>query len=191
MFGIWLRGLQALWSRLVFGVQWSVIVLGGLAFALLALPVAPIGSPIWRITSTAYDQFREEIGWQDLTQSVAEVYLSVPPQERATTGILAGNYGEAGALNLYGPALGLPHTMALTNSFWYRGYDPRKPQIVIVVGFTMKQAIGAFAACSVAGKNTNTFGVLNEESVDHPEILLCRGLRTSWPEFWVRARRFG
>ena len=43
------------------------------------------------------------------------------------------------ALNLYGPALGLPHAMGLTNSFWYRGYDPRLPQTVIVVGFDLDE----------------------------------------------------
>jgi 4-amino-4-deoxy-L-arabinose transferase-like glycosyltransferase len=191
MLGIWLARLRPVWSRLIFGLQWGLMVIGGVAFALIALPVGAIGSPIWRVTSKVYDQFREEVGWPDLAQSVANIYFSLPPQERANAGILAGNYGEAGALNLYGPALGLPHTMSLTNSFWYRGYDPRQPQTVIVVGFTLAQANRAFASCEVAGKNTNAFGVPNEESVDHPDIYLCRDLRLSWQEFWARARRYG
>jgi 4-amino-4-deoxy-L-arabinose transferase-like glycosyltransferase len=191
MLGIWLAGLRPLPRRFVFGAQWALIAIGGVAFCLIALPIVPVGSPVWRITSKVYDQFREEVGWPDLAQSVAKIYFSLPPQERADTGVLAGNYGEAGALNLYGPALGLPHTMALTNSFWYRGYDPRQPQTVIVVGFTISQANRAFASCTIAGKNTNPFGVPNEESVDHPDIYLCRDLRLPWPEFWVRSRRYG
>jgi hypothetical protein len=147
------------------------------------MPVAPIGSSIWKITSRLHDQFREEIGWPNLARSVANVYHSLPIEEREHTGILAGNYGEAGALNLYGPALGLPHAMGLTNSFWYRGYDPRLPQTVIVAGFDLEEGRKLFGSCLVAAKNTNLFGVENEESRDHPDILLsetcaCPGLST-------------
>jgi hypothetical protein len=100
-----------------------------------ALSVAPIDSGVWRITSKMHDQFREEIGWLDLARSVANIYRSLSAEEQGHTGILAGNYGEVGALNLYGPAMGLPHAMGLTNSFWYREYDPRLPQTVILAGF--------------------------------------------------------
>ncbi len=178
-------------ARLVYGVQWTAIAASGVVFAMLVMPVAPIGSRIWNITSKLHDQFREEIGWPDLAQSVANVYRSLPAQERELTGILTGNYGEAGALNLYGPALGLPYAMGLTNSFWYRGYDPRQPEIVIVTGFRLEEARKLFESCTVAAKNTNAFGVENEESRDHTDILLCRNLRASWPEYWEHHRRFG
>jgi len=178
-------------SRLAYGVQWASILVGGVAFVLLVMPVAPIGSRVWRITSKVHDQFREEIGWPDLARSVANVYSSLSAQEREHTGILTGNYGEAGALNLYGPALGLPHAMSLTNSFWYRGYDPRLPQTVILAGFDLDEGRKLFGSCVVAEKNTNPFGVENEESRDHPDILLCRNLRMSWPDYWERFRRFG
>jgi 4-amino-4-deoxy-L-arabinose transferase-like glycosyltransferase len=186
-----LAGLRPLWSRIAYGAQWTAILVGGVAFALLVLPVAPIGSALWKITSKMHDQFREEIGWPDLAQAVAGVYNSLSPAERERAGILAGNYGEAGALNLYGPALGLPHTMSLTNSFWYRGFDPRLPQSVILTGFDLDEGRKLFESCSVAAKNTNPFGVDNEESREHPDILLCRNLRMPWPVYWQRSRRFG
>jgi hypothetical protein len=177
--------------RLVYGVQWTAIVAGGIVFALLVLPVAPIGSRIWNITSKLHDQFREEIGWQDLAHNVANVYRSLSPQEQQRTGILTGNYGEAGALNLYGPDLGLPHAMGLTNSFWYRGYDSRLPEIVIIAGFRLEEGRRLFDNCIVAAKNTNPWSIENEESRDHPDILVCRNLRVSWPEYWEHHRRFG
>jgi hypothetical protein len=186
-----LRNVKTSIARAVFSVQWTAIAAGGIVFALLVMPVAPIGSRVWNMTSKLHDQFREEIGWPDLAQSVANVYRSLPTQEQEYTGILTGNYGEAGALNLYGPALGLPHAMGLTNSFWYRGYDPRLPETVIVTGFGLEDARRLFDSCTVAAKNTNAFGVENEESRDHPDILLCRNLRTPWPEYWEHHRRFG
>ncbi len=95
------------------------------------------------------------------------------------------------ARHLDGPALGLPHAMSLTNSFWYRGYDPRQPQTVIVTGFDLDEGKELFESCVVAAKNTNSFGVVNEESRFHPDILLCRNLRLSWPVYWERFRRYG
>lgn len=191
LLGIWLGRMSAAWRRLVFGLQWALIAFGGVAAALIVTPVAPFGSAVWRVSSRVHDQFREEIGWTELAQHVAEVYDALPQEERERTGILTGNYGEGGALNLYGPELGLPRAMSLTNSFWYRGYDPRQPQTVILAGFDLQEAQRLFASCVVAGKNTNAFRVENEESRDHPDILVCRDLRRAWPDYWQRARRFG
>jgi 4-amino-4-deoxy-L-arabinose transferase-like glycosyltransferase len=191
LFGDMLGRSRPAWSRLAYGLQWTAILIGGAAFVLLVMPVAPIGSGVWKITSKVHDQFREEIGWPDLARSVAAVYRSLSSEEREHAGILTGNYGEAGALNLYGPALGLPHAMGLTNSFWYRGYDPRLPQTVILAGYDLDEGRQLFGRCVVAARNTNSFGVENEESRDHPDILLCRNLRMPWSDYWERFRRFG
>jgi len=32
---------------------------------------------------------------------------------------------------------------------------------------------------------------MNEESKDHPVILLCRGPRRPWSDMWVNLRSFG
>jgi 4-amino-4-deoxy-L-arabinose transferase-like glycosyltransferase len=191
LFGMMMERLRPAWSRLIYSVQWTAIAVGGITFVLLVMPVAPIGSRLWMITSSIHDQFREEIGWPDLARSVADVYQSLPKDEQQRTGILTGNYGEAGALTLYGPALGLPRAMGLTNSFWYRGYDPRLPQTVIVTGFDLDEGQKLFASCVVAAKNTNPYGVVNEESRDHPDILVCRDLRMPWSVYWRDFRRFG
>lgn len=191
LFGDLLVRSRPAWSRLAYGVQWTAIIVGGVIFVMLVMPVAPIRSRVWRVTSKIHDQFREEIGWPDLARSVANVYSSLSAEEQKRTGILTGNYGEAGALNLYGPALGLPHAMSLTNSFWYRGYDPRLPQTVILTGFDLEEGRKLFGTCLVAANNTNPFGVENEESRDHPDILLCRNLRMPWPDYWEHFRRFG
>jgi len=119
-----------------------------------------------------HDQFREEIGWPELAHTVAQVYRSLAPEERAQTGILTGNYGEGGALNLYGPALGLPPAMTLTNSFWFRTFDPREPQTVIVVGFDLDEAQKLFASCAITAK-IPTPGTLKTRSHATTRIFSC------------------
>ena len=190
LLGTLLDRVRPVWSRLAYGLQWTVIVANGI-ICVLFFTRYRIGWPIWKLTSQLYDQFREEIGWPELAHTVAGVYHSLSPEDREHAGILTGNYGEAGALNLYGPGLGLPHAMGLTNSFWYRGYDPRLPQTVIVVGFDLDEGQKLFASCEVAAKNSDPFGVVNEESRYHPDILLCRDLRMPWPVYWAQSRRFG
>ena len=41
-------------------------------------------------------------------RQVADVYAALPAQDKPHTVLLTGNYGEAGALDRYGKALGLP-----------------------------------------------------------------------------------
>ncbi len=191
LWGKWVSSLRRAGARAAQGILWTGIAAGAVIFAATTMPIAPIGSGLWRFTSKVHDQFREQIGWTDLAQAVARVYKALPDEQQAHSGILTGNYGEGGALNLYGPALGLPRAMAGTNSFWYRGYTEPAPETVIVVGFDLDEAEALFASCRVAAKNTNRYEVVNEESRDHPDILVCRHLRESWPEFWRKFRRFG
>ena len=152
LYGDWLGRLRPAWSRLAYGVQWVAILIGGVVFVLLLMPVAPVGSGLWRITSRMHDQFREEIGWPDLARSVANVYRSLSKEEQEHTGILTGNYGEAGAMNLYGPALGLPHAMSLTNSFGTAATIQRLPQTVILSGFDLDEGRELFGSCACGGK---------------------------------------
>ena len=133
----------------------------------------------------------EEIGWPDLVQTIAHIRDELPKSEHQHLGILAGNYGEAGAINLYGPNHGLPRAISGTNSYWARGYGNPPPETVIVVGFSREFAQAYFNSVIVAAQSRNRYDVPNEETKDHPTIFVCRGLRVSWPEFWKRFQRYG
>lgn len=70
------------------------------------------------------------------------------------TFILAGNYGEVGALNLYGPAYGLPEAISGVNTSWYRGYGDPDAQAAIVAGIPRGDLMSLFRTCAIAGQNT-------------------------------------
>ena len=154
--------------------------------AAVGLPLAPVASPLGKWALQQNGDLREEFGWEELAQTVAEIHRKVPDGT-----ILAGNYGEAGAIGLYGPRYGLPPAISGINSFWERGYGSPPPETVIVIGATRVQAEEIFTACELAGHTGNRFGVENEESRDHPDIFVCRGMRQSWQEFWKGFRYFG
>jgi hypothetical protein len=52
---------------------------------------------------------------------VARVYRTLPTGERTRTTLVTGNYGEAGALDRYGPALRLPRVYSGHTGYWYFG----------------------------------------------------------------------
>ncbi|HEY6306815.1 MAG TPA: hypothetical protein VI488_10215 [Candidatus Angelobacter sp.] len=93
------------------------LVAGIIGAAALRLPLAPINSAWWRVANDNNGDLREEIGWPELVETVAGIRDSLPPQDRTRLGVLAGNYGEAGALNLYGPKYGLPRRSAASIRF--------------------------------------------------------------------------
>jgi 4-amino-4-deoxy-L-arabinose transferase-like glycosyltransferase len=172
---------RAIWLALIFNV--------GVAAA-VALPIAPVNSPWWKIASRRDIVFPEEIGWEEFTESVAQVWSQLPAEQKARAGILAGNYGELGALNLYGASLGLPRAISGVNSSWERGYGEPPPEVLIVVGYPLDFLQQHFASCEVKGRVWNKYGIANEETIEDPEIFACYGLREPWPEFWKAARKF-
>lgn len=155
------------------------------------VPMAPVDSAWGRRAFAVNYDFREEIGWPELVNSVARIRDSLGQADRARLGILAGNYGEAGAINLYGKDYGLPKAICGTNSFWARGYGNPPPETLIVIGFSRQFGEQYFESCEMAGRISNKYGVANEETTEHPDIFVCRQLRESWPEFWKKFRRYG
>ena len=82
-----------------------------------------------------YD-LREEIGWDDLVRTVAQIRDSLPADQQAHLGISTCNYGEYGAIEILGPAYNLPKPIGTTNSEWLRGYPTPPPTTFIVLGLT-------------------------------------------------------
>lgn len=170
---------------------WVLLAIGAVMGAMLMLPLAPINSSVWKTTAEVHDNFSEQLGWPELTAEVARIYRSLPENEQAQTGVFAGNYGEAGAINFYGPSHGLPTAISGVNSYWYRGYGNPPPETLIVLGSEKDRAEQFFRRCEVAGRNTNRYGIENEESRDHPLILLCREPLFDWDDIWPQLRGFG
>ena len=162
-------------------------ILGAIA---VGLPVAPIGSKWFYLASRINITLRDEIGWQDQVYTLAQVRDTIPPQDRAKLGILVENYGEVGAVNLYGPRLGLPTAISGVNSSWERGPGTPPPQILIVVGFTEEFVDANFTGCRLTAETTNSYGVENEESTERPDIYVCGPPRAGWEQFWRRFRYF-
>lgn len=186
----WLTGLKARNAAWIRGAVTAVVLLAlGISLA-LGLPLAPVGSAGWQFSRRFHDMFAEQIGWPEYVAAVAAIYHALPPNERAHTAIFANNYGEAGAVNLYGPKYGLPRAISTVNSYWYLGYGKVAPTTVIVLGDTPEGSAGTPATCTLAGRVRIPHGVQNEES-GHPDIFVCRNFRVPISKLWPPMPNFG
>jgi 4-amino-4-deoxy-L-arabinose transferase-like glycosyltransferase len=182
-----LRPRAAAWSRAAVAL---VLLAAGVSTVVLALPLAAVGSTGWRMSRGVHDNFAEQIGWPELVTQVATVYHALPPAERARTAIFASNYGEAGAINLYGPRYGLPHAISTVNSYWALGMGDPPPRTVIVLGDDAEGVSETPATCTLAGRVRIPHDVQNEES-RRPDIFVCRDFRVPTTELWPPAPSFG
>lgn len=191
----WLATLSQRRARIVRRVAWRNVVIGGVVCAAVVLPVAPLGTKWWRIADAVNGNFNMEVGWPELAATVAKIRSGLSPSDRARLGILAGDEGETGAINMYGPALGLPTAISGMNSNWDRGWrssrDDPPPETLITLGLTREELDPIFASCRVAGRVDRPYGIENLTMKGHEEIFVCRDMRKPWPEFWKDFRYCG
>jgi Dolichyl-phosphate-mannose-protein mannosyltransferase len=185
---VWLEGwvseLPAPRARWIRSGVFSALGVSILGAAVVGLPLAPIGSSWFRAVDKINVTFRDEIGWEEFASTLATVRDSLPAKDQSRLGILVENYGEVGAVNLYGPAHGLPRAISGVNSSWERGYGDPAPMTLIVVGFPREFLDANFNGCRLAGQVTNSYGVVNEETTERKDIYVCGPPRDGWLQFW-------
>jgi Dolichyl-phosphate-mannose-protein mannosyltransferase len=186
----WVSGLRQVWRRTAEVAFFTLLVANGFVLIAIVVPIAPSG-PLKNFALKNNGDLREEIGWNELVNTVAGIRNSLPPPERQNVGVIVSNYGEAGAIEMLGRAYHLPSPISGTNSAWYRSYPAAPPSTLIVIGWSQKGADDTFTSCRLAGHNGNSLGIHNEETEDHPDIFVCGAPRLPWPEFWKKFQRFG
>jgi hypothetical protein len=184
------RSLPRRKARLVWTTIAALLSIGAVLAIVLSKPVVPINSALWEATIDLNATASEMIGWPDLVQQIAAIYAGLPPEQQARTAVLAGNYGEAGALDFYSSEYDLPPVISGSNSLWARGYGDPSPETVIVVGFEGQYARRYFASCRAAGQVSNRYGVRNEESSRHTTIFICQAPWHPWSEIWPTMQWF-
>jgi hypothetical protein len=144
--------------------------------ALLALPLLPASDlePVVALNEDA----GETVGWPELARSVAAVHADAGSSEPVT--IFTANYGEAGAIDRYGPDLGLPPAHSGHNAYADWG-TPVGDTPVIVIGYRDEALLDrSFRDCALESTVSNDAGIDNEE--DGAPIWLCAGPARPWPD---------
>jgi 4-amino-4-deoxy-L-arabinose transferase-like glycosyltransferase len=173
----WMRGWR---SRLVV----VGVCLNAAVSLLLGLPIVPVsslgGTPIPGVNQVAQDS----VGWPAYTNQIATAYRGLSADERADAVIVTSNYGEAGAVARYGPALGLPAVYSGQNQLAKQATPPSSATVVVFVGGQLDNAAPLFDSCQVVGRLDNGVDVDNEEQGE--PVAICRDPIGGWPAVWPR-----
>jgi hypothetical protein len=163
----------------------ATIAVSAVVSAIIALPVLPADriGPVIAVNADV----GETIGWPELARTVAGVFHGLPGAGRAV--ILARNYGEAGAIDRYGPALGLPHAYSGHNAYGDWGPPPDGGAPVIAVGLRPREIATQLRGCRLAARIDNRAGIENEERGQ--AVMVCRGPRRPWSQEWPALRHLG
>lgn len=150
--------------------------LPALLFVLPVLPVEDAGTVI-AVNADA----GETIGWPAYVDQIAAAYESAPPG----TQILTANYGEAGAIDRFGPSRGLPR--ALSGHLGYAAWGHPSSSTVLTVGLTRADLLDSFARVEPRGSLATPHGIDNDE--DGAPLFLCSEPLAPWPVLWPRFER--
>jgi 4-amino-4-deoxy-L-arabinose transferase-like glycosyltransferase len=165
-----------------------VYCLGAAISSVISLPLLPAAAlarfPAQKIN---YD-LGEEIGWPSQVSLLASVWHALPPAERMHTTLLAGNYGEAGAVDRYGAALGLPRVYCGANNYWLWGPPPASDTTALVIGWNAPNLSREFAHVTQVAVYRNGLNVSDDE--EGAGIYLATGLRSSWAAAWPAFKNF-
>jgi hypothetical protein len=124
--------------------------------------------------------YADMTGWPEIAQSVAQVYAALPPADRARAAIYTHNFGEAAAIDLYGPRYLLPPALSGNDNYWIwgpRGYDGsvvidvNGPELARLGGYrSVRRATIVHTRYAMPYENDLTVDVLRDPLHPLPEI---------------------
>ena len=130
--------------------------------------------------------FADQFGWQEMAATVAGVYKSLPADVRARTGIFGQNYGQAGAIDLFGPKYGLPPAISGHQSYFLWGPDGYTGESFIVMAGRQQDLELRFAEVQKVASVYHPYSMPYE----HFDVFYCRGLKQSINEVWPKIKNW-
>lgn len=174
-------GSQPLLDRVRRGWLVPALLVLSLPALVFVLPLLPARSTD-AVVAVNYDA-GETIGWPAFASQVATAYRELPEG----TAILTGNYGEAGAVDRYGPELGLPRAYSGHNGYADWGTPPGSAP-VLAIGLDPVDLETLCAELRPVGHLVSAFGVDNDEN--GTALSYCVP-RRPWSQVWSSLRHVG
>ena len=173
----------------------------GILFAPMALPVLSEEAFIGYAARLGMNQPRIEThrlgrlpqiyadmhGWEEMARETARVYHALPETERRKATIIANNYGEAGAIDFFGPKLGIPKAVGVHQSYWLWGPGDATGEVLIVLGEGDRTALEEkCASVEIAARLDHPYAMPYENR----PIYVCRGVKGDLKTVWAGLKKW-
>ena len=173
----------------------GLLLAGGVLTGLLALPVLPVETFIRYQAALGLEPPRMEkfklgalpqhyadmFGWEEMTEVVARVYHSLPEGERRRCAVFARNYGEAGAIDFFGPKYGLPKAIGKHQNYFLWGPRDYTGECVITMSERLEDVSKSFHQVEQVATFGHPYAVPHEQ--DRP-VFVCRKPKRPLKEIW-------
>jgi 4-amino-4-deoxy-L-arabinose transferase-like glycosyltransferase len=126
--------------------------------------------------------YADMLGWRERVAAVAQAYRALSPLERAQAVIIGNNYGEAGALQFYGPSYDLPPVVSAAGSFWYFGPGTRPGRVAVTLGEGREGLRRLYDSVEAGPHLVNPLTVREEQDLT---IYICREPKTTIQAIWA------
>jgi hypothetical protein len=132
--------------------------------------------------------FADQFGWEQMVDSVAHVYHHLRPEDQKRAVIFCQNYGEAGAIDFFGPKLGLPSAISGHQNYFLWGPGDWNGEVILVLDTDDDDDRKVFGSVEDLGQVVSSPWAMPYERRRH--IYLCRDLKMSVRELWTRVKNW-
>jgi hypothetical protein len=130
--------------------------------------------------------YADQFGWEEMVTTIAGVYNSLPDDVRAKTAIFAQNYGQAGAIDFFGPKYQLPKAISGHQSYFLWGPRDFTGESVIVLQDKQQTLEEEFAEVHKAATVYHPYSMPYE----HYDVFYCRNLKRPLKEIWPELKNW-
>ncbi len=132
--------------------------------------------------------FADQFGWEQMVGSVAHVYHHLQPEDQKRVAIFCQNYGEGGAIDFFGPNLGLPAAISGHQNYFLWGPRDWNGEVILVLDTNDNDEREQFGSVEDLGQVASSPWAMPFERRMH--IFLCRDLKISVRELWTRTKNW-
>jgi hypothetical protein len=129
--------------------------------------------------------YADMFGWEERVKIVADYYHSLTPEEQKVTAIGGSDYGQAGAVDFFGPKYGLPKSVSSNNNYWIwgpRNYDGES--IILLNEDSPEKYIEMCKSLTLVAHPSDPY---SRPDSNYP-IYHCRGLKTDLQQLWPKLK---
>jgi hypothetical protein len=130
--------------------------------------------------------YADQFGWREMAEAVAGAYNRLSPEDRARCAIFAQNYGQAGAIDFFGPKLGLPRAISSHQNYFLWGPRSYTGECMIVLDDRPERLATLFDHIEKASTVYHPYSMPYE----HFDVYLCRGLHWQLKDVWPTIKRW-
>lgn len=179
----------------------AILLAAGAWFVPVVVPVLPVDAFLVYLDKLPFDvprsehgferarlpqHYADQFGWEELTSMTAVAWNRLDESERADCAIFGQNYGQAGAIDFFGPRYGLPPAISGHQTYYLWGPRGHSGNCMIVIDDKKERLDELFESVEYVGSSDNPYAL--ERNVP---VYICRGAKFgSLAELWPRLKKW-